>query len=90
METSGLDNEPKDGVLQLFPDLVPPEALRDLDGFDYLWCIFFCHLNAMNMDSSSGVNTGWNAMTGHLSSISNLTFERMMQCLKLVLDGWKR
>ncbi|KAK3257147.1 hypothetical protein CYMTET_33757 [Cymbomonas tetramitiformis] len=62
METSGLDNEPKDGVLQLFPDLVPPEALRDLDGFDYLWCIFFCHLNAMNMDSSSGVNTGWNAM----------------------------
>lgn len=39
------------GRIELNPKLVPPEALRDLDGFDYLWAIYWLHLNK-----------GWNPM----------------------------
>mmetsp|Transcript_14053 Transcript_14053/g.26915 ORF Transcript_14053/g.26915 Transcript_14053/m.26915 type:complete len:245 (+) Transcript_14053:613-1347(+) len=51
----------QEGILQLFPDIVPAQALQDLEGFDFIWCIFYCHLNAMNVDSDTGGNRGWNA-----------------------------
>jgi len=56
-----MGEQPREGVLELFPHIIPAAALRDLDGFDYIWCIFYCHLNAMNVDPSSGANSGWNA-----------------------------
>lgn len=33
------------GRVQLIPQRVQPEALRDLDGFDYIWLISWFHLN---------------------------------------------
>ena len=36
---------PREGRVELFPDVVPPIALKDLDGFDYAWLICWLHLN---------------------------------------------
>jgi tRNA-Thr(GGU) m(6)t(6)A37 methyltransferase TsaA len=37
--------EPAIARIELFPDRIPPEALKDLDGFEYLWVIAWLHLN---------------------------------------------
>jgi tRNA-Thr(GGU) m(6)t(6)A37 methyltransferase TsaA len=37
--------EPAIARLELFPDRIPPEALKDLEGFEYLWVIAWLHLN---------------------------------------------
>lgn len=37
--------EPAIARIELFPDVVPAIALKDLDGFDYLWIIAWLHLN---------------------------------------------
>ncbi|GAB5547301.1 MAG: tRNA (N6-threonylcarbamoyladenosine(37)-N6)-methyltransferase TrmO [Sandaracinaceae bacterium] len=31
--------------LELFEDVLPPEAVRDLEGFDYVWILAWLHLN---------------------------------------------
>ena len=33
------------GTIEIFSDFVPPRALRDLEGFEYLWVIAWFHLN---------------------------------------------
>jgi tRNA-Thr(GGU) m(6)t(6)A37 methyltransferase TsaA len=44
--TAGLaDEAPAEARLELFPDVVPPEALRDLEGFAWIWVISWLHLN---------------------------------------------
>jgi tRNA-Thr(GGU) m(6)t(6)A37 methyltransferase TsaA len=44
--TAGVRGEgPASGRLVLFPDVVPAEALKDLDGFDRVWVIAWLHLN---------------------------------------------
>ena len=37
--------QPAIACINLFPEIVPPEALKDLDGFEYLWVIAWLHLN---------------------------------------------
>ncbi|WP_017324087.1 tRNA (N6-threonylcarbamoyladenosine(37)-N6)-methyltransferase TrmO [Synechococcus sp. PCC 7336] len=39
------DYTPAIAQIELFPNLVPAIALKDLDGFDYLWVISWLHLN---------------------------------------------
>lgn len=39
------DYEPAIARIELFPDQIPPEALKDLEGFEYLWVIAWLHLN---------------------------------------------
>ena len=39
------DYEPAIARIELFPDIIPPEALKDLAGFEYLWVIAWLHLN---------------------------------------------
>ncbi len=39
------DYEPAIARIELFADVVPAIALKDLDGFDYLWVIAWLHLN---------------------------------------------
>lgn len=31
--------------IELFPDVLPPEAVRDLEGFDLVWVLAWLHLN---------------------------------------------
>lgn len=38
------ETEPKDGIIELLPH-IPTPALKDLDGFDYIWVIALLHLN---------------------------------------------
>lgn len=33
------------GRVELFPAVIHPDAVRDLDGFDHVWVISFLHLN---------------------------------------------
>ena len=33
------------GRVELDPDQIPPEALQDLDGFDFIWLVTYLHLN---------------------------------------------
>jgi tRNA (Thr-GGU) A37 N-methylase len=49
-----MGEQSKEGVLELFPHVVPAAALEDLEGFDYIWCIFYCHLNAQKVDPDTG------------------------------------
>lgn len=37
--------EPAIAQIELFPKVIPPEALKDLVGFEYLWVIAWLHLN---------------------------------------------
>lgn len=37
--------EPALARVEFFPDTIPPEALKDLDGFDYVWLVTWLHLN---------------------------------------------
>jgi tRNA-Thr(GGU) m(6)t(6)A37 methyltransferase TsaA len=37
--------EPAIARIELFPDRIPAEALKDLDGFEYVWVIAWLHLN---------------------------------------------
>ena len=37
--------QPVDATIEFFADKIPPIALHDLDGFDYVWLISFLHLN---------------------------------------------
>ncbi|NER81063.1 MAG: tRNA (N6-threonylcarbamoyladenosine(37)-N6)-methyltransferase TrmO [Leptolyngbya sp. SIO1D8] len=39
------DYEPAIARIELFPEVIPPEALKDLAGFEYLWVIAWLHLN---------------------------------------------
>lgn len=45
LSTTPEDYEPAIARLELFPDRIPPAALKDLDGFEYLWVIAWLHLN---------------------------------------------
>lgn len=45
LSTAPEDFEPAIAVIELFADRIPPEALKDLEGFDYLWVIAWLHLN---------------------------------------------
>ncbi|MEO1094024.1 MAG: tRNA (N6-threonylcarbamoyladenosine(37)-N6)-methyltransferase TrmO [Cyanobacteria bacterium J06638_28] len=45
LSTAPANYEPAIARIELFPDRIPPEALRDLDGFEYLWVIAWLHLN---------------------------------------------
>lgn len=45
LSTTPEDYEPAIARIELFPDVVPAIALKDLDGFDYLWVIAWLHLN---------------------------------------------
>lgn len=45
LSTTPEDYEPAIARIELFPDLIPAEALKDLDGFEYLWVIAWLHLN---------------------------------------------
>jgi tRNA-Thr(GGU) m(6)t(6)A37 methyltransferase TsaA len=38
------EREPQEGIIELL-DWVPAPALKDLDGFDYIWVIALLHLN---------------------------------------------
>lgn len=37
--------QPAIAQIELFSDTIPPEALKDLEGFEYLWVITWLHLN---------------------------------------------
>ncbi|MEL6319311.1 MAG: tRNA (N6-threonylcarbamoyladenosine(37)-N6)-methyltransferase TrmO [Cyanobacteria bacterium J06626_14] len=37
--------QPAIAQIELFPDIIPAEALKDLDGFEYIWLITWLHLN---------------------------------------------
>lgn len=39
------DYEPAIARIELFPEIIPAVALKDLDGFEYLWVIAWLHLN---------------------------------------------
>ena len=39
------DYQPASATIELFEDLVPAIALKDLEGFDWIWVIAWLHLN---------------------------------------------
>lgn len=45
LQSAPEDYTPAIAQLELFPDVIPPESLKDLDGFEYLWVITWLHLN---------------------------------------------
>jgi len=45
LSTVPTDYEPAIAQIELFRDRIPPAALTDLDGFEYLWVIAWLHLN---------------------------------------------
>lgn len=45
LQAAPADYEPAIAQIHLFPDRIPPIALKDLAGFDYIWVIAWLHLN---------------------------------------------
>ena len=45
LQAAPADYEPVAATIELFPERVPAIALKDLDGFDYIWVIAWLHLN---------------------------------------------
>ncbi|WP_008313077.1 tRNA (N6-threonylcarbamoyladenosine(37)-N6)-methyltransferase TrmO [Leptolyngbya sp. PCC 6406] len=45
LQAAPADYEPAIAHIELFPEVIPPEALKDLEGFEYLWLITWLHLN---------------------------------------------
>jgi tRNA-Thr(GGU) m(6)t(6)A37 methyltransferase TsaA len=45
LQSAPADYEPAIAHIELFPDVIPPVALKDLEGFEYLWVIAWLHLN---------------------------------------------
>lgn len=45
LQTVPDDYQPAIARIELFADVVPPIALKDLDGFDRIWVISWLHLN---------------------------------------------
>ncbi|MDB9524422.1 tRNA (N6-threonylcarbamoyladenosine(37)-N6)-methyltransferase TrmO [Oscillatoria sp. CS-180] len=45
LSTVPSDYNPAIARIELFPDVVPAIALKDLEGFEYLWVIAWLHLN---------------------------------------------
>ncbi|HEY9889893.1 MAG TPA: tRNA (N6-threonylcarbamoyladenosine(37)-N6)-methyltransferase TrmO [Candidatus Obscuribacterales bacterium] len=45
LSTVPADYEPAIAQIELFPDRIPIAALKDLDGFEYVWVITWLHLN---------------------------------------------
>jgi tRNA-Thr(GGU) m(6)t(6)A37 methyltransferase TsaA len=45
LRTVPLDYQPAIAHIELFPDIVPPEALKDMEGFERVWVISWLHLN---------------------------------------------
>ncbi|MGF1460730.1 MAG: tRNA (N6-threonylcarbamoyladenosine(37)-N6)-methyltransferase TrmO [Leptolyngbyaceae cyanobacterium] len=45
LSSTPVDYEPVTASIELFPDIVPAIALKDLAEFDYLWIIAWLHLN---------------------------------------------
>lgn len=45
LQSAPEDYQPATATLELFEDRVPAIALKDLEGFDYIWVIAWLHLN---------------------------------------------
>ncbi len=45
LKAAPAEYEPAIAHIELFPEVIPPEALKDLEGFEYLWLITWLHLN---------------------------------------------
>ena len=45
LKSAPADYKPATATIELFEDVVPAIALKDLEGFDYIWVIAWLHLN---------------------------------------------
>ncbi len=45
LQAAPKDYQPATATIELFEDVVPAIALKDLEGFDYIWVIAWLHLN---------------------------------------------